>query len=543
MTILRSLLVALIAAVAVFGYWASRHTIDAEAHDRYSRELRLMERLDARLNELLMKSRSGQLISYDPLASTLAELESVQRALSSPPRFVSAEGRAEVIGALSAFREALFKKAAALDDFETENAVLRNSLRFFPILAAELADLLHTERLVGGVLLFNLVPDRDLVERVGEEIERLQLEAERKGGFAEDADLELLIAHARAVLARKPVLDALTTMILSAPTGSLARTVDAAYTRHYRGAAGRSAVDRTILFLLALGIVLLAACDIIVRMRRSAAALRVATGEIQAANDALREEKDKERHRNEANSRFFLMTSHEVRKPLTVVMSSSELLEAYGSAWSEERRQEHFGKIRRAIQQMTSMFEDILLLGRAGVGILEHRPTAVDLDALCGRWVDEARLGAGPEHEVTYLRRGLAGSVVVDEKLLGSAIANLLSNAIKYSPKGGAVKLDVMVEEGQASFAVLDQGIGIPEQDRARLFGIFERANNVSKIPGSGLGLAIVKAALTAQKGSISVESMEGRGACFTVRVPCVVLPEAVPRDEVPLGAAAEARA
>ena len=107
----------------------------------------------------------------------------------------------------------------------------------------------------------------------------------------------------------------------------------------------------------------------------------------------------------------------------------------------------------------------------------------------------------------------------MDEKLLRHILSNLLSNAIKYSPSGGTVHFDLVCEE-EVIFRVQDEGIGIPEADRANLFDSFHRASNVGTISGTGLGLAIVKKSVDLHGGTIAVNSEVGVGTTFIVTIP-----------------------
>ncbi|NES97294.1 MAG: ATP-binding protein, partial [Desertifilum sp. SIO1I2] len=110
--------------------------------------------------------------------------------------------------------------------------------------------------------------------------------------------------------------------------------------------------------------------------------------------------------------------------------------------------------------------------------------------------------------------------VLLDERLLRIILSNLLSNAIKYSETGKQIELEVNRDERGICFQIKDWGIGIPEADKKHLFQMFHRAQNVGEISGTGLGLAIVKRAVDLHKGEISLESQEGVGTIFTVRLP-----------------------
>src|SRR5262249_14349186 len=119
--------------------------------------------------------------------------------------------------------------------------------------------------------------------------------------------------------------------------------------------------------------------------------------------------------------------------------------------------------------------------------------------------------------------------VVGDAKLLLQVFSNLISNAIKYSPGGGPVTVAAAVEAGEVVVAVGDRGIGIPEKDREGLFARYSRGSKGAGIVGTRVGLYLVKMVLDLHHGRVGVESREGEGSRFTVR-----LPSALPRQEAP---------
>jgi signal transduction histidine kinase len=114
---------------------------------------------------------------------------------------------------------------------------------------------------------------------------------------------------------------------------------------------------------------------------------------------------------------------------------------------------------------------------------------------------------------------------MADEKLLDELFVNLVSNAVKYTPKGRRVRVSLAKENNvHVRFEVQDSGIGIPEQDRSRLFTEFFRSKNARAFTqeGTGLGLVIVKEILDFINGKIQVESDVGKGTRITVRLPCI---------------------
>jgi len=169
---------------------------------------------------------------------------------------------------------------------------------------------------------------------------------------------------------------------------------------------------------------------------------------------------------------------------------------------------------------MTLMLDRVLVIGKVDAQMLTYAPRPLVLAELCQTVADEVR----NQHPQAVGR--LSTQLLLtpeprpwDESLLRHMLVNLLSNAIKYSPEGGQVLLKGFEEGESTVLQVIDQGIGIPQDELDHLFESFHRASNVGTIQGTGLGLAIVKKSVELHGGSIEVESQVGHGTCFTIRL------------------------
>lgn len=228
----------------------------------------------------------------------------------------------------------------------------------------------------------------------------------------------------------------------------------------------------------------------------------------------------KEKELGELKSRFVSMASHEIRTPLATISLSAGFLQDYGDKCTEEKKQAHMHRIQLAVNRMTQMLDEVLLIGKADSGKLELKRAPMELQAFCQELVAEMQIAASPSHTLFFASRGQCPPACLDEKLLRHILTNLLSNAIKYSPKGGTVFCELSLDYERAIFQIKDQGIGIPLEDIPRLFETFHRAKNVGTIPGTGLGLAIVKRYVDLHSGEITVDSQVGVGTTFTVTLP-----------------------
>lgn len=238
------------------------------------------------------------------------------------------------------------------------------------------------------------------------------------------------------------------------------------------------------------------------------------------AEEELRKALAKEKDLNELKSRFISMTSHEFRTPLSTILSSTELLQHYNHKLSDDKKRDHLSRILSAVRNLTQMLDDVLILGKAEAGKLEVNPEPLDLVRFCRDLVDEMQLIAGDKFAIEFAADAEPPDAHLDPKLLRQILSNLLSNAIKYSPHGGRIHFDLRRDDGQVTFSIQDQGIGIPSEEQERMFETFHRARNVGNISGTGLGLTIVKRSVDLCGGNIRFDSAVGAGTTFNVSLP-----------------------
>jgi two-component system, OmpR family, sensor kinase len=240
----------------------------------------------------------------------------------------------------------------------------------------------------------------------------------------------------------------------------------------------------------------------------------------------LEEKLAAERHLTQLQRNFVSMASHEFRTPLTIIDGhAGRLIKLYGRLGIEEIGT-RAGKIRAAVLRMTHLIDNLLTSTRlleSSDGLYFH-PEELDLRELV-RDVCQLHREMSPGSRIVedFGPGGLR--VAADPKLLSQVLDNLLSNAIKYSPGGGLIEIKVRAELGRVAITVEDNGIGIPPQDIDRLFERYYRGSNVSGIVGTGVGLNLVKMVIDLHGGEIAVESREGKGSKFTIRLPSAAKP------------------
>ncbi len=229
----------------------------------------------------------------------------------------------------------------------------------------------------------------------------------------------------------------------------------------------------------------------------------------------------REKELNELKVRFVGMISHDVRTPLSVISSSTDILRTYHTRLSEQQRTKHLDQIDSQVKRMVTLLNDILTISRAAdTGTTPFSPKPVDLNHYCQSLVEEFRGDLQLVHPIEFSPTDEVLMALVDDNLLYQAITNLLNNAIKYSPENSPVRFSLSSDGEDAVLQIADSGIGIPKEDLPHLFETFHRGSNVGQIKGTGLGLAIVKRSIETHGGTVTCESQLDIGTTFTIRLP-----------------------
>ena len=256
---------------------------------------------------------------------------------------------------------------------------------------------------------------------------------------------------------------------------------------------------------------------------RQAAALRAlarqAADQLDLRLRLAREEEQQRRLREleEIRDEFVTFVSHEMRTPLTSILGYLEcVLETPERLDSEQL---HFlTTVSRNSDRLNQLVEDLVQFMRIEGNGLVLQAERTDLAALTAEAVDAIAPAAARKRVSIELLTAEPLAVEVDAARIGQVLDNLLENAVKYTPAGGSVKVHVERDGEAAVVRVADTGIGIPEDERGRLFERFYRSSVVldHNIPGTGLGLAISRRIVDAHGGWIDARPREGGGTEFS---------------------------
>ncbi|HEV2127097.1 MAG TPA: PAS domain-containing sensor histidine kinase [Thermomicrobiales bacterium] len=232
---------------------------------------------------------------------------------------------------------------------------------------------------------------------------------------------------------------------------------------------------------------------------------------------------------------FLSSTVHDLRNPLTSMRGRTQLLQRRISKLNladadRQRLEDGLAQIEVSTGQIQAILAELQDMAFLQIGRpLELKCAPTDLVALVQSAIDQHRLQAR-RHEVRFDTSHEHLIAAVDPTRIERVITNLLSNAVKYSPGGGRVTVSLWGDETGVALAVSDEGIGIPAGELGLIFERYRRGTNVTKsFEGTGIGLSGSRQIVEQHGGAISVDSEEGKGSRFTVRLPIDVVHENPP--------------
>ena len=259
--------------------------------------------------------------------------------------------------------------------------------------------------------------------------------------------------------------------------------------------------------------------------RRTSFAVRVAPLGSEGLILLLAEDQTESRRVEEVRRDFVANISHELKTPVGALALLAETMEE--AADDPEAVRRFAGRMRQEASRLTYLVQDLITLSRIQAAEPMPDPIAVDLSSIVAEAVDRVRMKASARGIDLVAASEERVVVLGDEDLLVTALRNLLENAIAYSPDKTRVMVSASRDARMAQISVADQGIGIPERDRERIFERFYRVDPARSraTGGTGLGLAIVKHVMAAHRGKVTVWSQEGVGSTFTLQMPIVSKP------------------
>lgn len=244
--------------------------------------------------------------------------------------------------------------------------------------------------------------------------------------------------------------------------------------------------------------------------------IREATAELRASNTKLKE-------LDEAKDEFISMASHQLRTPLTSVKGYISMVMDGDSGKIKPEQKKLLEEAFASSQRMVYLIADLLNVSRLKTGKFVIEPSEVNLAKIVQQEVDQLKPTARSRKlKLKYDKPESFPAVWLDETKIRQVIMNFIDNAIYYTPAGGEINVSLTAKKSTLEFKVKDNGIGVPEEEQAKLFAKFYRAGNAKQArpDGTGLGLYMAQRVVSAQGGSIIFQSKVGQGSTFGFSFP-----------------------
>lgn len=236
-----------------------------------------------------------------------------------------------------------------------------------------------------------------------------------------------------------------------------------------------------------------------------------ATAKLKRTNDKLKE-------LDETKDEFISMASHQLRTPLTSVKGYLSMVLEGDMGKVDPKQKKLLDQAFTSSQRMVYLIADLLNVSRLKTGKFVIVPTPTDLAEMVQSEINQlVQAAKAKDIKLAYKKPTKLTLLNIDETKMRQVVMNFADNAIYYTPGGGKIDIEVREDTNNIYFTVKDNGIGIPKDEQAKLFGKFFRATNAKSVrpDGTGLGLFMAKKVVSAQGGSIIFESEVGKGSTF----------------------------
>lgn len=587
---LRQGFVVLLIIAILTGLFIKTQAVNLDQHSHVIDIVRQLEHSDTMLNENVLKSRYGTLNNYDTLVKITDRMNDLLFILKKGRYSIYKKGQHNIDAEIDSAQKMMREKEALLEKFKSQNALLRNSINYFPLATAKFVEgIPFMENIKKGraavlaadmndvlidTLVYTLVANQsDSKQHIISHIEAVEASKDQYPASQREL-IQTIAGHAKKILELKPEVDSLLKSLITLPSAKRYDALYKSYQAYHEELLHEANLYRLGLYLFCI-LLIAYVVFILLRLKRSTVALTHAVDELQQQKAVLYESQEKLRtfnqelekrvhertieldstnaqlvyylddltHKNEENEMFVYSVSHDLRSPLVNLQGFSKelisvssdirkLIEEDACSADIKRRgislidQDMMGSIRfiqAAVTRLSIIMDSLLRLSR--VGRVEYKFQQIDPTPIIKRIV-ESMQSITNERNATIAVRELP-TVWADPSALEQIFANIIGNALNYlDPKrpgkieiGCCPESEKILNEAMHVLYVKDNGLGIGEQAKSKLFRIFQRLHP-NAAEGEGVGLAIVRRIVERHGGRITVESTEGMGTTFFVALP-----------------------
>jgi len=248
--------------------------------------------------------------------------------------------------------------------------------------------------------------------------------------------------------------------------------------------------------------------------------LQVEIEERKKIENEIKKTLDKEKELNELKSKFISLVSHEFRTPLTLINSSAQIILSYKDRLSEEDIKKYLERIMDTVDYMTGLLENVIFIEKYDNSFSTLNIKKIDIATTLKNIIKDFQMSLKNKREIKFHNYCEHPELLTDENTFRHIIYNLLTNAHKYSEMEREIIVELSDDKENFKIKIQDFGIGIPIEDRNKIYQRFFRASNVGNTSGTGLGMSVVFKSINALKGKIDFESELNKGTAFFVYLP-----------------------
>jgi two-component system sensor histidine kinase/response regulator len=259
--------------------------------------------------------------------------------------------------------------------------------------------------------------------------------------------------------------------------------------------------------------------ELLIRVR-SLLRLREAMRSLHESHELVSTQRDALIRARDLRERLSAFIIHDLKSPLANISAATDLLARRVDSDNARRT---ISLIQRGCSDMSRMVMNLLDIARTEDGQLQLQTKEFDLRGMLDDVIERIRATRGQFHDAVQFETAYdldSSCIQGDPELLRRVMENLIDNAMRYSPARSAIHVHAEKREGRVDILVRDEGPGIPQEHRERVFEMYERLNEHHDRAGRGLGLVFCRAAVEAHGGAIWIDDqLEGQGATFHVRL------------------------
>jgi signal transduction histidine kinase len=244
--------------------------------------------------------------------------------------------------------------------------------------------------------------------------------------------------------------------------------------------------------------------------------------ELSRSNEMLVKSESELKNANDTKDKFISIIAHDLKNPVGIVKSLSEMLQNNYSSLNDEQKFVLIKNIRSSFTLADNLLQNLLQWALTQKNMITFSPKQVELSTIIKENVSVVLPGASAKNISVVFQNGQKHFISADINMINMIIRNILTNAVKFSNPGGEVKIKINKEESFTTINIADEGIGMSKNDLEKLFRIDIKNSEIgsSKEKGTGLGLILSNEFVKMHGGKINVESKPGHGTIVSVSLP-----------------------